>query len=128
MAQSTAPILDFTELIGDPTYADAILDRIVHNAQRINLTGHSLRRSRANKTSKEGYPCTHCADIEDAPSQKNAPPAFLRARFVDPAWFCINPAIPAQSPASRSLATALPGARSLAASLAAPKLVAQSKD
>ena len=42
------------ELIGDPTYADAILDRIVHNAQRINLTGHSLRRSRANKTSKEG--------------------------------------------------------------------------
>ena len=40
-------------LIGDPTYADAILDRIVHNAHRINLTGHSLRRSRASKTSKE---------------------------------------------------------------------------
>jgi DNA replication protein DnaC len=39
--------------IGDPTYADAILDRIVHNAHRINLTGHSLRRSRASKTSKE---------------------------------------------------------------------------
>ena len=39
-------------LIGDPTYADAILDRIVHNAHRINLTGHSLRRSRASKTSK----------------------------------------------------------------------------
>jgi DNA replication protein DnaC len=31
--------------------ADAILDRIVHNAHRINLTGHSLRRSRANKAS-----------------------------------------------------------------------------
>jgi DNA replication protein DnaC len=43
-------------LIGDPTYADAILDRIVHNAQRINLTGHSLRRVRVNKTSKEGVP------------------------------------------------------------------------
>jgi DNA replication protein DnaC len=41
-------------MFGDPTYADAILDRIVHNAQRINLTGHSLRRSRANKTTKEG--------------------------------------------------------------------------
>ena len=29
------------------------LDRIVHNAHRINLTGHSLRRSRANKPSKD---------------------------------------------------------------------------
>jgi hypothetical protein len=37
------------ELIGDPTYADAILDRIVHNAYRLDLTGHSLRRSRASK-------------------------------------------------------------------------------
>src|SRR5215831_9463031 len=41
------------DLIGDPTYADAILDRIVHNAHRINLSGHSLRRSRASKASKE---------------------------------------------------------------------------
>jgi hypothetical protein len=40
-------------LIGDPTYADAILDRIVHNAHRINLTGHSLRRSRATRASKD---------------------------------------------------------------------------
>jgi hypothetical protein len=40
-------------LIGDPTYADAILDRIVHNAHRINLTGHSLRRSRVTKPSKD---------------------------------------------------------------------------
>jgi IstB-like ATP binding protein len=39
----------FAYPIGDPTYADAILDRIVHNAHRINLTGHSLRRSRATK-------------------------------------------------------------------------------
>jgi DNA replication protein DnaC len=43
----------FSQLIGNPTYADAILDRIVHNAHRINLTGHSLRRSRANKAPKE---------------------------------------------------------------------------
>jgi DNA replication protein DnaC len=53
---SQIPVDKWHELIGDPTYADAILDRIVHNAQRINLTGHSLRRSRANKTSKEGVP------------------------------------------------------------------------
>jgi DNA replication protein DnaC len=31
-------------MIGDPTYADAILDRLVHNAHRIELNGHSMRR------------------------------------------------------------------------------------
>jgi DNA replication protein DnaC len=30
--------------IGDPTIADAILDRLVHNAQRINLEGDSMRK------------------------------------------------------------------------------------
>ncbi|MBK8209359.1 MAG: ATP-binding protein [Rhodospirillales bacterium] len=32
------------------TYADAILDRLVHNAQRVDLAGKSLRRKRAAKT------------------------------------------------------------------------------
>ena len=50
---SQIPVDKWHELIGDPTYADAILDRIVHNAHRINLIGHSLRRSRATKPSKE---------------------------------------------------------------------------
>lgn len=50
---SQIPIDKWHDLIGDPTYADAILDRIVHNAHRINLTGHSLRRMRAGKPSKE---------------------------------------------------------------------------
>jgi hypothetical protein len=40
-------------VFGDPTYADAILHCIVHNAHRINLAGHSMRRSRASKASKE---------------------------------------------------------------------------
>ena len=35
------------ELIGDPTLADAILDRVVHNAYRIELSGDSLRKRRA---------------------------------------------------------------------------------
>lgn len=50
---SQVPIDKWHELIGDPTYADAILDRIVHNAHRIDLAGHSLRRSRANKAAKD---------------------------------------------------------------------------
>jgi DNA replication protein DnaC len=34
-------------VFGDPTLADAILDRIVHNAYRIELSGDSLRKRRA---------------------------------------------------------------------------------
>jgi hypothetical protein len=33
-------------LIGDPTYADAVLDRLVRNAHRIDLNGESMRRTR----------------------------------------------------------------------------------
>jgi DNA replication protein DnaC len=50
---SQIPVDKWHELIGDPTYADAILDRIVHNAHRINLTGDSMRRTRARKASKD---------------------------------------------------------------------------
>ena len=32
------------EYFGDPTLADAILDRLVHNAYRISLKGQSLRK------------------------------------------------------------------------------------
>lgn len=31
-------------MIGEPTIADAILDRIIHNAHRIELKGDSMRR------------------------------------------------------------------------------------
>jgi len=34
------------DVIRDPTYADAVLDRLVHNAHRIDLNGESLRRTR----------------------------------------------------------------------------------
>lgn len=40
------------KLIGDPTYAEAILHRIARNAHQINLTGYSLWCSRASKVSK----------------------------------------------------------------------------
>ena len=42
---SQVPIDKWHEVIGDPTYADAILDRLVHNAHRIDLAGDSLRRT-----------------------------------------------------------------------------------
>jgi DNA replication protein len=42
---SQLPVDQWHALIGDPTYADAVLDRLVHNAHRINLNGESLRRT-----------------------------------------------------------------------------------
>jgi len=47
LVTSQLPVDRWHEIIGDPTYADAIMDRLVHNAHRIELTGESLRRSRA---------------------------------------------------------------------------------
>jgi DNA replication protein DnaC len=44
---SQIPVDKWHAFIGDPTYADAILDRLVHNAHRIDLAGESLRRRRS---------------------------------------------------------------------------------
>jgi DNA replication protein DnaC len=42
------PVGRWHDMIGDPTYADAILDCIVHNATRVELKGESLRKTRAD--------------------------------------------------------------------------------
>ena len=44
---SQLPIARWYEMVGNPTLADAILDRIVHGAYRIELSGESLRKQRA---------------------------------------------------------------------------------
>jgi DNA replication protein DnaC len=49
---SQLPVERWHEIIGDPTYADAILDRLVHNAHRIELSGESLRRARTKQAQK----------------------------------------------------------------------------
>jgi DNA replication protein DnaC len=43
---SQLPVDQWYEIIGNPTLADAILDRIVHNAYRIELSGESMRKQR----------------------------------------------------------------------------------
>lgn len=48
---SQLPIEHWHAAIGDATLADAILDRLVHNAHQLNLKGDSLRKKRANLTS-----------------------------------------------------------------------------
>jgi DNA replication protein DnaC len=46
---SQVPVASWHAQIGDPTAADSILDRLVHNAQRIELKGESMRRKRSGK-------------------------------------------------------------------------------
>src|SRR5438132_7752199 len=46
---SQIPVDRWHDLIGEPTLADAILDRIIHNAHRLQLKGDSLRKQRAPK-------------------------------------------------------------------------------
>jgi len=50
---SQLPVEHWHEIIGDPTIADALLDRLVHNAHRIHLKGQSMRKRKASLTSME---------------------------------------------------------------------------
>jgi len=47
---SQLPVDHWHEIIGDPTLADAILDRLIHNAYRIKLKGESMRKRQAKLT------------------------------------------------------------------------------
>jgi DNA replication protein DnaC len=46
---SQLPLENWHETLPDPTLADAIMDRIIHNSYRITLTGPSMRKVTANK-------------------------------------------------------------------------------
>ena len=45
---SQLPVSSWYDAVGDPTVADALLDRIVHTAHRIELTGESMRKLKGN--------------------------------------------------------------------------------
>ena len=49
---SQVPVVKWHEVIGEQTIADAIIDRLIHNAHRFDLTGESLRK-KLNKKSEE---------------------------------------------------------------------------
>ena len=44
------------EMIANPTVADAILDRLVHNAHRMTLTGESMRKGAAKRSGLDANP------------------------------------------------------------------------
>lgn len=50
---SQVPISGWHDIIGEVTIADAILDRIVHDAHRVEMKGESLRKKRLPKTEEK---------------------------------------------------------------------------
>jgi len=53
---SQLPVDAWHEVIGDPTFADAILDRVVHNAYRLTLNGPSMRKTQAARAAEAEAP------------------------------------------------------------------------
>ena len=70
---SQLPIERWYEIIGNPTLADAILDRIIHNAYRIELTGDSMRKLKAGHPELEApLPEKPVAKSPEAPASTPA--------------------------------------------------------
>jgi DNA replication protein DnaC len=50
---SQVPVSKWYEVIGEQTIADAILDRLIHSAHRVELKGESLRKNTVNKNENQ---------------------------------------------------------------------------
>lgn len=58
LVTSQLPIDHWHDVAGDPTFGDAILDRLVHNAHKLILKGGSMRRLYSTTTDNEPQPAT----------------------------------------------------------------------
>ncbi len=67
---SQLPVAHWHEALGEPTIADAILDRLVHNAHRLELRGESMRRPRDEHPGGPGTAAT--AGVPDEPDRRVA--------------------------------------------------------
>jgi len=56
LVTSQLPIDHWHEIVGDPTIADAILDRLIHNAYRIPLKGGSMRKHNTTDSKSTAEP------------------------------------------------------------------------
>ena len=54
---SQLPIDAWHDVIGEPTFADAILDRLVHNAYRVELDGESMRKTNLKTGDESAQNC-----------------------------------------------------------------------
>ena len=67
---SQFPTSSWHDLIGDPTVADAILDRLVHNAHKIELKGESMRKKKKRRDERTN---ADEADKEEKKEKKRRP-------------------------------------------------------
>jgi DNA replication protein DnaC len=85
---SQLPVGHWHEALGEPTIADAILDRLVHNAHRLELRGESLRRPETGSevpdgamrpgsavTDGPGRPRKQRGGMDDPPASSSSPPS-----------------------------------------------------
>lgn len=78
---SQLPVDKWHDVIGEPTFADAILDRIVHNAFRLELDGPSMRKLKAAEAAKLTVAET-AANTHIEPATRH--PKQTAAQFVNP--------------------------------------------
>ena len=64
---SQLPVPTWHDVIGEPTLGDAILDRIVHNAYRLELDGPSMRKIKAEVTKPAAQPAETIASDDKPP-------------------------------------------------------------
>ena len=67
---SQLPVPTWHDVIGEPTLGDAILDRIVHNAYRLELDGPSMRKLKASDEIEPSAPSTVAADGKRARNEQ----------------------------------------------------------
>jgi DNA replication protein DnaC len=61
------PVERWHDMIGDPTYGDAILDRVIHNAYRLELKGKTMRPGIAQTAGAEAHGATLAGGDPAAP-------------------------------------------------------------
>ena len=69
---SQLPVDTWHDVIGEPTFADAILDRIVHNAYRLELDGPSMRKLKASRGDRGSTSRSRSARTTSTPTAKPA--------------------------------------------------------
>ncbi len=80
LVTSQLPIASWHDALGEPTLADATLDRLLHNAHRIELRGHSLRRAREAPEAPVTPADAPSASAEAVPADQRAAGKAYKAR------------------------------------------------
>ena len=80
---SQLPVGHWHEALGEPTIADAILDRLVHGAYRLELRGASMRRAQRPSERVEAPDGTSKEAAEGGPTATDGPGRPRRVRGAD---------------------------------------------